>query len=363
MARKPKYRRHTARNRGFVEFNGKRHYLPGPYKSPESVAAYRRFLRENVHLELTYDTRAVLVVGHLVLRFESWAEGAYPPGPRSEYVNCHAAFGHLSESDLTTPVNEFGPLKLKDLMNRMAKAKATRTYINSVASRIKRMFKWGASEELVPGHVYHALATVAGIRKGRTTAREPRKKLPVEWDWVAATLTELSPTVAAMVLFQWYTGARSQSVCGARVSQFTKGKLWEWRPKHKTEGTHDVVLYIGPRCQEVIKPFIKGDFLFQPKHQNGKRAKGFRSFYDSVSYLRAVSRAINRVNAKLAEQEKPPIPSWTPHQLRHTRGTLVRAQHGLEAAQATLGHATLHATQIYAQKHQALAKLVAEQMG
>lgn len=368
MARKPKYRKHTARDRGFVEFNGKRHYLPGPYKSPESLDAYRKFLRANVPEFAPLAPSSTVLVGDLVLRFQTWADEAYPIGPRSEAANCRAAFGHFDNADGLTPAAEFGPLRLKALMARMATRKATRTYINAVAARIKRMFKWAVAEELVPGHVYHALAAVPGVRKGRSPAREPKKKQPVPWESVSPVLFDLSPTVRAMVLFHWHTGARSQSICQARVSQFDRsGKLWEWRPKHKTEATHDLVLYVGPQARAVLKPFFAGksgsDYLFQPRHQNGKRARGFRSFYDSVSYLRAVTRAIERVNAKLADDSKPPIPRWTPHQLRHTRATLVRAEHGLEAAQAALGHSTLQATQIYAQRQQALAKLVAERMG
>lgn len=368
MARKPKYRRHTTRNLGFVEFNGKRHYMPGAYKSPESLDAYRKFLRTNLpSVPLPAPSSAVLV-GDIVLRFEKWAEENYPPGSRSEYGNCHAAFGQLLGAELVLPASDFGPLCLKTMMGRMAKAKATRTYINAVAARIKRAFKWAVSEELIQPNIYYALATVQGIRKGRTTAIEPKPKAVVSLDEVAPVLSELSPTVRSMVLLQWFTGARSQSICGARVSQFNRDvQPWEWRPFHKTRNTHDVTLYVGPQAQQFIATFFDGlepgDFLFEPRHLNGKRAKGFRSFYDSVSYLRAVRRAIDRVNTKRAEMEIPAIAIWTPHQLRHSRGTLVRAKHGLEAAQATLGHSTLQATQLYAQKQMALARLVAKQMG
>ncbi len=47
----------------------------------------------------------------------------------------------------------------------------TRSYINHICGVIRRVFKWGASQELVPVTVYHALATVPGLKKGRTPAR------------------------------------------------------------------------------------------------------------------------------------------------------------------------------------------------
>jgi site-specific recombinase XerD len=54
---------------------------------------------------------------------------------------------------------------------------------------------------------------------------------------------------------------------------------------------------------------------------------------------------------------------WNPHRLRHTAGTAIRRQFGLEAAQTVLGHRTLSATQIYAEKHADTARQVAAQIG
>jgi len=46
VRRPPKYRQHTARDLGFIEYDGKRHYLPGLYNSAESRAAYYEHLDE-----------------------------------------------------------------------------------------------------------------------------------------------------------------------------------------------------------------------------------------------------------------------------------------------------------------------------
>ena len=40
---------------------------------------------------------------------------------------------------------------------------------------VKRMFKWASSVELIPVAVYEALATVEGLKSGRSEAPEPRK--------------------------------------------------------------------------------------------------------------------------------------------------------------------------------------------
>ena len=57
------------------------------------------------------------------------------------------------------------------------------------------------------------------------------------------------------------------------------------------------------------------------------------------------------------------FPNWNVHQIRHARATHVRALHSLEAAQATLGHASLDSTQIYAEKSAHLAIKIARKMG
>lgn len=362
--RRPKYRKHTTRDVAFVEYRGLRRYFKGPWKSPESVAAYRKFLRDNgfTHVEPIDDKPQF--VATVAKEFLAWASATYPPGVRSEAANCRAAIGHLVQADGQTPVAAYGPQKLKALQQRLAHAKLSRTYINAVSARVKRAFKWAVSEGLIEPAIYYALATVPGLRKGRSTAPEPIKRSPVLWQHVEPVLLELSPTVRAMVEVHWLTGVRSQSICGARASQFDRSvSPWIWTPKHKTEHLdHALLVFIGPKAQEILAPYFDGrDFLFQPRHLNGKRARGYRAFYDSTSYLRAVARAIERVNR--ARGDAGHIPHWTPHQLRHARGTIVREQFGLEAAQAALGHARIDATQLYAQKQIELARRVAEIMG
>ena len=54
---------------------------------------------------------------------------------------------------------------------------------------------------------------------------------------------------------------------------------------------------------------------------------------------------------------------WAPNRLRHSFGTLVRKDYGLEAAQVLLGHARADVTQVYAERNAALAAAVAEKIG
>jgi integrase len=54
---------------------------------------------------------------------------------------------------------------------------------------------------------------------------------------------------------------------------------------------------------------------------------------------------------------------WHPHQLRHTAATNLRRDFGLEAAQVILGHKTLTATEIYAERNVAKARQVMGEVG
>jgi integrase len=86
--------------------------------------------------------------------------------------------------------------------------------------------------------------------------------------------------------------------------------------------------------------------------------------YSIGSVSQAVRRAVARLNRAGARTPGfTPVPQWHPNQLRHTHATLVRQQHGPEAAQVVLGHARADVTQIYAARDTALATAVAARLG
>jgi len=58
-----------------------------------------------------------------------------------------------------------------------------------------------------------------------------------------------------------------------------------------------------------------------------------------------------------------PLPHWHPNQLRHSMGTAVRREYGLEGAQVVLGHAKANTTEIYAERDQRLAVEIARKLG
>ena len=75
--------------------------------------------------------------------------------------------------------------------------------------------------------------------------------------------------------------------------------------------------------------------------------------YTTASYRRAVARAC----------EKAEVQPWTPGRLRHTAGTRIRREYGLEAAQLILGHSRADVTQVYAERDIKKALRIAAEIG
>lgn len=73
--------------------------------------------------------------------------------------------------------------------------------------------------------------------------------------------------------------------------------------------------------------------------------------------------SVARRIATLAGARGDGVAPWHPNQFHRTPATEVRAQFGLEAAQAILGHARADVTQIYAERDQERARAVAREIG
>ncbi|MHC4694893.1 MAG: tyrosine-type recombinase/integrase [Planctomycetota bacterium] len=288
----------------------------------------------------------------------------------------------------TLPLEEFGPLRLKKVQQKMIEHGWCRNVVNQRIGIIKRMFKWAASEQLIPASVYHALQTVEGLKRGRSGAKETEAVLPVAESYVRATLPFTAPTVAAMIELQLLTGMRSGELVIMQPCDLETGsKIWLYRPsEHKTQYRgHERVITIGPRGQMILKPFLKrklNDYCFLPEEAEQQRLeqrhksrqtplkygnrpginrKGTRIFnksYDTASYRRAVHYSI-----KAANKAGINVPYWTPHQLRHTAATRIRKEMGLDAARAMLGHRNLKITDDYAELDRALASEAALKYG
>jgi integrase len=218
----------------------------------------------------------------------------------------------------------------------MVKKGWSRTYVNAQVDRARRMFRWAAGEELVPGSVYENLRAVTALRAGKTEARETEMVRPVSKDRIGATLPHLPPVVRAMVQFQLLTSCRPDEVCRLRPLDLDTRHpaCWVYRPgsdrgahgQHKiAHHGHDHIVLVGPQAQEVLRPFLgtrleaycfspaEGEAArgaerrqsrktpLYPSHLKRLAAKRKRAprrppgeRYDTRSYRRAVERACDK---------------------------------------------------------------------
>ena len=73
--------------------------------------------------------------------------------------------GHPGRQRTLRPeaVASFRPRCLLEIQRTLAAKNISRAYVNKTVGIIKRMFKWGVAEELVPPAVHTALSTVEGL--------------------------------------------------------------------------------------------------------------------------------------------------------------------------------------------------------
>ena len=319
------------------------------------------------------------VITELILDYLTFAKTIYVKDGKKtgEMYGLTAAFRPLKDLYGDTRVVDFGPLDLKDVRQRMIDNGHERKYINENASRIRRMFKWGVENEVVPVTVYQALQAVGGLKKGRSLARESRPVFPVRDEVVTATLPHLSCVLQAMIRIQQLTGCRPVEVRTIRPCDVERsGDVWVYRPySHKTEHYgHDRLIFIGPKAQCVLQSWLDRDpqsYCFSPREALrcdrslavASRTTGIESpfprpsrrgsHYTKDSYTRAIARACKRAG----------VDHWSPNQLRHSRATELRRTHGVEAAQTVLGHSRADVTQIYAERDYGLARKVMREVG
>jgi len=390
----PKYRHYLPKDLAVVRIDGKDHYL-GKFGSPESREKYRRLLAELLAepapLPATPSPRIVEsgpAVTQLMVAY--WDRHVVPyyvkdGHPTSERDNIRQALRFARRLYGQSPARDFSPLALKAVRGAMIEAGRCRSLINKDINRIRGVFRWAVEHELVPVAVYQALATVAGLPRGRSEARERPPVRPVPQEHVEAVLPRVSPTVATMIRVQQLAGMRPQEVILMRAVDIdrTDPACWAYRP-HRYKSEHrdrDRVIFLGPRCQELLRPYLDYDpagYLFSPRRAEAqrraelgarrkrpltpaqrarrpkadpKRAPG--DLYDDGAYRKAIRRECVRLG----------IPIWFPHQLRHNAASEIRRKYGLEASQAVLGHSELGTTQIYAEVDLSAARRIMMEVG
>jgi integrase len=420
MARKPKLpqiRFHKTTRQAYVRLDGKMVYL-GPATPGNVPLSVKHRYDETIARWLVGQTADPLgiTVDELAIRYFEHARQHYRKNgdETSEVTSIRSALRLLVKADGTTRVQDFGPLRLQSIRARMIEAGWRRKSINQQIGRIRRMFKWGVSQELVPTDTLVALNSVAGLRAGRSKAIESAPVLPVSEAAIEAVRPHVSRPIWAMIQLQRVTGMRPGEVTIMRGCDITmSGSVWEYTPaSHKTEhhGRQRIVM-LGPKAQLILWEFFRSDttaYLFSPadarmefdeqrrenrktpmtpsqmarqRASQPKRKPG--DCYTVASYGQAIRKAcehvfempqeLRNVSMKLPSARRDELKKnarawreehcWSPNQLRHTAATEIRREFGIEAAQNTLGHSSPAVTLIYAERSLEQVREVMEKLG
>jgi len=385
-----------------VTLNGKDNYL-GRYGTKESKVEYDRLICQWLASGRKLLAAGDLTMNELALAYWNHAKSYHGWDKHSGY-NLKDVLRIVKQLYGNTSAADFGPLALKACRQKMIERDWSRNYINAQTARITRMFRWAAAEEMLPARLHDQLATVEGLRKGKTAARESKRIRPVAQEHIAAAVPFMPAPVQAMVGFELLTGCRPAEVCMIRPIDIDvkNPACWVYRPeKHKTEH-HDIdrLILIGPKAQEILRPYLgtKLDaYCFNPAasevQRNGKRRqerkspmtpsqakrrpkrnrrRAPRERYDTGSYRQAIQRACRKANekavgdARTINPELPAdtvlVPEWAPNQLRHSRATELR-RHGLDVTKTILGHNKVETSQVYAEKDVAAAMELVSKIG
>lgn len=367
MPRKPRipsYRHHKPSGQAVVTLGGRDVYL-GKHDTKRSREAYERVvLAYQAHGTIERPTTSLpLSIASLVARY--WqhieAQGLYTKNgkPTSERSCITVAFRPLIKLYGTTRADAFGPKDLRTVRDalcqplpppvdgetrrRVHTGPIARKSVNKHVHRLRRLFRWAASEELVPASVWHGLRALDPLKRGAARTREPAPIGPAPIRDVVAVLRIAPTDIGAMIRLQYTTGARPGEIVTLRMTDIDRtGRIWLFRPSsHKVEHHGiDRVIPLGTKAQRLLARFMRLDpaaWLFP----------GRKTHLTENAYCKIIGRLC----------EEAGVPAWTPGQLRHNAATWIRKRHGLEVAQIILGHTNMRTTEIYAEKNLAAMEL------
>jgi integrase len=393
----PSYRKHRQSGQALVTLTdglgGRRDVLLGKHGTAGSRAEYARVLAEweaaGRSLRRPEKPVADLSINEMILAYWKHAEAYYGfDGERGDEGCFRSVLRVLRESYGHTQAAAFGPLALKACRQKMVDKGWSRNYVNAQVDRIRRMFRWAASEQLLSGSIYQELKSVEGLRRGKTEARETARVKPASPEHVEAALPFMPNAVRGLVRFQQMTGCRPAEACLLRAIDLDMSNptCWIYRPgsdqgpngEHKTaHHGHDRLILIGPKAQELVRAYLKTDLhacLFCPKDATAERNEKVRArrtsparrkyrrkskprrapgdHYTVRAYARAIARACRQAQ----------VPEWGPNRLRHSRATELRP-YGLDVVKTILGHSKVETSQVYAEKDIAAAMELVARIG
>ncbi|MFO1042232.1 MAG: site-specific integrase [Planctomycetaceae bacterium] len=346
--------------RAFTKVDG-RFISLGRGDNPESRQRYAAILTAHTSGKLvekspqTAQSKAI-TINELLLRFVTEALPKYSASERHCQMTVirltRKLFGH-------TAAAEFGPLKLRTLREAMIAGDPderdsdgtpkprkpwSRNTVNRQVKRLRAIFRWSVSWELVPASVVDALDMVASLTASETTAAEskPRYAVPdADFQAVRKTLREKHRDMLDLLSL---TGARPGELLSLTTGMIERSEpVWRCELKqHKSahKGKRRV-LFFNVAAQAILRKYLKAN----PDEQLLKMRR------DNFGHV--IKRACIRAG----------VTPFCPHQVRHTVATKLVDAIGIESAQRLLGHASSAMTEHYSKAAEKKAIDAAKRLG
>lgn len=268
------------------------------------------------------------------------------------------------------PVTDFGPLKFRVVQDAMVNAGWSRSFINRQMKRLRSIFKWGVSWELVPQTLMDSLRTVSSLKPGTSDAPEskPRRAIPeADLQAVRALLCERHRDLVDLMLL---TGCRPGELLGLTTGMIDRSAdIWRadlvcHKTAHKGKAR---TLFFNKTAQAILRKYLKVDsaarvFPLRGDTFSNAIKSACEVAYGMPAHLRKPGRQLTpqqRAEAKAWRRQHV----WTPHWLRHTVATRLADEVGTEAAQRLLGHSTTAMTLHYSRTAEKQAIEAAKRLG
>lgn len=344
----PRVTIHKASGTERVRFKGVDYPL-GPAGSEQARRAYAELLARLVaEGEGPTGPAPPLTVGQACQLWRVEALARYGPG-NQELLEHDWAWAPVLARFADLPVGQFTAARLREARDGMVASGLSRNVVNRRVGRVRTAWRWLDEQGHAPAGSWAALRALAPLAAHDRRARSTPPVQAAAWPDVAAVCRRLAPSPRALLLCQWWTGARPSELFRLTVGQLTgPAPLAVPIARHKTAHLgHARRLVFGPRALRAVAGLLAGrhpDALAFPN------ARG--EAFDRRSYYLAVRRACARAGVRLH-----------PYQLRHSAATRLAAELGAETARTVLGHASLSSTQIYAERDHRLADEAAKKCG
>ena len=265
--------------------------------------------------------------------------------PSKEYDCYKSAVKPLRELFGDLPAESFGPNALRTVREQYIANGWTRSFIGKSVSRIRHIWKWAVSREMISATTLEALRALEPLKRGKSEAVESKRRLAIpqaDIDAVRRRLRKRNRDVLDLLIL---SGSRPSELLSVTPSMIDRsGEVWVVKlAQHKNAHRgHARTLYFGKNAQAIMLPYLEtagAEDRLLPV-----RPETFRS---------TIRDACKRAK----------VTPFVPYNCRHTAITRVRDELGIEAAQAIGGHARPDMTAHYAAKMDLLAKKAAKELG